>query len=152
NRGEIVQRAWRATMAHLRELHGRTLSNWTWARNHTLEHKHPLGSVKPLDLVFNVGPFQVGGGRDVINNIAHSQLGPAPWTATFGPSTRRVIDFGAPGQAQGINPVGQSGVLLDTHYGDQSAPYATGRYVTMHLDPNDVSQSTRSVLVLQPPK
>jgi integrase len=35
---------------------------------------------------------------------------------TCGPSTRRIIDFADPGQACGINPVGQSGVLFDKHY------------------------------------
>ena len=69
----------------------------------------------------------------------------------YGPSTRRLIDFAAPGSALGINPVGQSGVLFDEHYNDQAAAFAAGRYVNEHLLEADVSAHTRQTLILQAP-
>jgi penicillin amidase len=68
----------------------------------------------------------------------------------LGPSTRRVIDFADASKALGINPVGQSGVLFDTHYADQAADYIAGRYQAQHLSEADVAAHTRSSLVLQP--
>ena len=149
NRNDIVQEAWRATLAHLQELRGVSIAAWTWGRNHAVTHAHPLGRMKPLDWVFNVGPLEAPGGRELPNNLAQP-LGPAPWSVTYGPSTRRVIDFAAPGGAQGINPVGQSGVLFDAHYKDQAQDYVDGRYRAMHLDAGAVKLATRSVLLLQP--
>jgi penicillin amidase len=104
---------------------------------------------KPLHLLFNVGPFSVPGGRETPNNLS-GDVGPAPWAVSYGPSTRRVIDFAQPGKAQGINPVGQSGVLFDRHYADQAERFAEGMYVPQHLTPNDVQAHTQSTLTLQP--
>jgi penicillin G amidase len=151
NRNDIIQRAWQAALEHLRDRLGVAMPGWTWGRNHQVTHAHPLGRIKPLDWVFNVGPLEAPGGRELPNNLAQA-LGPAPWQVTYGPSTRRVIDFAAPGQALGINPVGQSGVLFDAHYSDQAQDYIAGRYQPMHLDAADVKKATRSTLVLQPPR
>lgn len=149
NRNDIVLRAWQAALAHLQELRGISLPGWTWGRNHTVVHAHPLGRIKPLDLLLNVGPLEAPGGRELPNNLAQP-LGPAPWSVTYGPSTRRVIDFAAPGRAQGINPVGQSGVLFDAHARDQAQDYIAGRYHPMHLDAADVKKAARSTLLLRP--
>ena len=149
NRNDIVQQAWQAALSHLRETRGISLPTWTWGQNHSVVHAHPLGRIKPLDLLFNVGPLPAPGGRELPNNLAQP-LGPAPWSVTYGPSTRRVIDFAAPGEARGINPVGQSGVLFDAHYGDQARDYLAGQYHPMHLDAQAVRRATRSTLQLLP--
>ncbi len=150
SRNDIVRRAWRATLDHLQKVDGQSLPAWTWGRNHLLTHAHPLGRIKPLDWLLNVGPLEAPGGREIPNNMAHA-IGPAPWTVVYGPSTRRIIDFADAGKALGINPVGQSGVWLDEHYKDQAPDFIAGRYQPMHLNPADVKASTRSTLVLQPP-
>lgn len=149
NRNDIVQQAWQAALGHLRETRGISLPAWSWGQNHSVVHAHPLGRMKPLDLLFNVGPLPAPGGRELPNNLAQP-LGPAPWSVSYGPSTRRVIDFAAPGQARGINPVGQSGVLFDTHYSDQARDYLAGQYHPMHLDASAVQGATRSTLQLLP--
>jgi penicillin amidase len=69
---------------------------------------------------------------------------------SYGPSTRRVIDFADASQAQGINPVGQSGVLFDAHYQDQAQTFIAGGYVPQHLSQADVLAHTRSTLTLAP--
>jgi penicillin amidase len=77
-------------------------------------------------------------------------IGPAPWAVTYGPSTRRVIDFADASQAVGINPVGQSGVLFDKHYADQAERFAEGIYVPQYLSKKDVAKHTESTLTLEP--
>lgn len=149
NRFETVRVAWTKTLKHLQNLYGTSLLDWAWGKTHTLTHGHPLGMQKPLHLLFNVGPFSVPGGRETPNNLS-GDVGPAPWAVSYGPSTRRVIDFAQPGKAQGINPVGQSGVLFDRHYADQAERFAEGLYVPQHLTPNDVQANTKSTLTLQP--
>ena len=149
DRDDIVQQAWRATLKHLQTTRGSALASWTWGSNHTLTHGHPLGRQKPLNLLFDVGPFPVPGGREIPNYMYHA-MAPAPWTVTTGPSTRRLIDFADAGKALGINPVGQSGVLFDAHYADQAESFVRGGYQPMHLNAADVAASTRSTLVLQP--
>lgn len=148
-RRDIVRDAWRASLAHLRSVLGAQPQDWTWGRAHRLTHGHVLGRQEPLHLLFNVGPFPAPGGRDVPNNLFHP-LGPAPWQVAHGPSTRRLIDFADPARSLGINPVGQSGVLLDPHRADQAEDYIAGRYRPQHLDDGDIRIHTRSTLRLLP--
>ena len=149
NRNDILQQAWHATMAHLRSTLGQYPTRWTWGQAHTLTHDHPLGQQQPLDRLFNVGPFPVPGGREVPNNFFHP-MGPAPWAVSYGPSTRRLIDFADAALSLGISPLGQSGVLFDTHHHDQAKTFAAGHYLPQHLAPADVAANTRSTLLLQP--
>ena len=146
DRTHVVRQAWQRSLAHLRETLGDAPSAWQWGKAHTLTHNHPLSVQKPLNLLFNVGPFAAPGSHEVPNNLS-AKIGPAPWPVTYGPSTRRVIDFADAGKALTINPVGQSGVLFDRHYGDQAHDYAEGRYHTADMG----ASPARTALQLVPP-
>ncbi len=148
-RDTTLQKAWRATMTHLRATFGTDPSHWAWGQTHTLTHNHPLGQQKPLDKLFSVGPFGVPGGREIPNALG-SSIGPGPWAVTYGPSTRRVIDFADSTKALGINPLGQSGFVFDTHYRDQSLTYVAGDYVRQWLAEDDVGKNTQSTLTFRP--
>ncbi|PMZ87242.1 MULTISPECIES: penicillin acylase family protein [unclassified Pseudomonas] len=148
-RADTVKAAWQASLAHLKSTLGADASQWQWGSAHTLTHGHPLGQQKPLDLFFNVGPFAAPGSHEVPNNLS-AKIGPAPWPVTYGPSTRRLIDFSDPAHSLTINPVGQSGVLFDSHYDDQAEAYVEGMYFQAHLNDEEVTANTRSTLKLLP--
>jgi penicillin amidase len=150
NRFEVIRIAWTNTINHLSKLYGTTLTDWTWGKTHTLTLTHPLGNLTGLGWIFNIGPFAVPGGRETPNNFSQ-EVGPAPWKVSYGPSTRRIIDFGHPDKAQSISPSGQSGVPWDHHYSDQSEHFVSGIYAPMHLDPKDVEVHTENTLTLNPP-
>lgn len=149
NRFETVRIAWVNTIKHLESIYGKDLLLWRWGNAHTLTHVHPLGMQKPLDRIFNVGPFKVAGGRETPNNL-NVNMGPGPWPVKSGPSTRRVIDFAQPDKSIGINPVGQSGVLFDKHYDDQAALFSEGLYMRQYLSAADVKAQTITTLTLRP--
>ncbi|WP_247839727.1 penicillin acylase family protein [Pseudomonas sp. MWU12-3103b] len=148
-RADVVKAAWQASMAHLKQTLGDNPSDWQWGTAHTLTHGHPLGQQKPLDHIFNVGPFAAPGSHEVPNNLS-AKLGPAPWPVTYGPSTRRLVDFADPAHSLTINPVGQSGVPFDSHYDDQAEEYVEGMYVQAHFSEEEVTANTRSTLKLLP--
>jgi len=148
-RADIVRMAWRVAVDHLKGTLGKDPGQWQWGKAHTLTHEHPLGMQQPLDRLFNVGPFAMPGSHEVPNNQS-AKLGPAPWKVSYGPSTRRVIDFADPAHAHTINPVGQSGVLFDAHYGDQAKDYSEGKYRQALLQEGDVAKGTVSTLELVP--
>ena len=149
SRSDTVKAAWQASLAHLRSTLGDDATQWAWGSAHTLTHSHPLGQQKPLDKLFNVGPFAAPGGHETPNNLSQP-VGPAPWSVVYGPSTRRLIDLADATTALGINPVGQSGVLFDAHYKDQAEGYMRGEYVPMHLDAQAIKANSRSQLILRP--
>ena len=149
SRADTLLVAWNQTLKHLRLNFGNDSAQWTWGRAHTLTHGHPLGQVKPLDRIFNAGPFPAPGGHETPNNLSNP-IAPLPVAVTFGPSTRRVIDFGAPEKSRGINPVGQSGVWSDPHYDDQAAMHIQGLSRQHYLSEADVVAHTRSTLQFKP--
>ncbi|WP_367373359.1 penicillin acylase family protein [Pseudomonas lini] len=146
---ETVKVAWQASMAHLKTTLGADSTQWKWGKAHTLTHGHPLGTQKPLERIFNVGPFAAPGTHEVPNNLS-AKIGPAPWPVTYGPSTRRLIDFADPAHSLTINPVGQSGVPFDSHYADQAEAYIEGVYYQAHFNDEEVTANTRSTLKLLP--
>jgi len=148
-RADIVKLAWDNSLAHLKTTFGDDPTQWQWGKAHTLTHGHPLGMQKPLDKLFNVGPFAAPGSHEVPNNQT-AAIGPAPWPVTYGPSTRRLIDFADPAHALTINPVGQSGVPFDAHYGDQAQSYIEGGYEQAHFSDEEVTANTRGTLKLLP--
>lgn len=148
-RKDTLKIVWQATLAHLRNKLGTNPTDWGWGKAHSLTHTHTLASKKPLDWLFNVGPFAAPGGRELPNNLS-SPIGPAPWAVTYGPSTRRLIDFADPAHALGINPVGQSGVPFNRHYQDQAQTYIEGGYQPQYLSASDIADHTRSTLTLRP--
>jgi penicillin amidase len=149
SRADTVKTALQASLAHLRSTLGDVPAQWAWGSAHTLTHSHPLGQQKPLDKLFNVGSFAAPGGHETPNNLSQP-VGPAPWSVVYGPSTRRLVDMADAGSALGINPVGQSGVLFDSHYKDQAERYMRGEYVPMHLDAEAIKANSRSQLILRP--
>jgi penicillin amidase len=148
-RADTVKVAWQASMAHLKATLGADSAQWQWGKAHTLTHGHPLGMQKPLDQIFNVGPFAAPGTHEVPNNLS-AKIGPAPWPVTYGPSTRRLIDFADPAHSLTINPVGQSGVPFDSHYADQAEAYIEGVYYQANFNEEEVMANTRSTLKLLP--
>lgn len=149
SRADTVLVAWRNSITQLKATLGDDPAHWQWGRAHTLTHEHPLGKQKPLDWLFNVGPFDAPGSHEVPNNLS-AKLGPAPWPVSYGPSTRRLIDFADPTHTLTINPVGQSGVPFDKHYKDQAQSFIEGQYDKPYLEEADVQLNTRSTLRLMP--
>ncbi|MFO6398294.1 N-acylhomoserine lactone acylase HacB, partial [Pseudomonas aeruginosa] len=148
-RADIVRAAWNASLAHLRGTLGNDPSGWLWGKAHTLTHEHALGQQALLKRLLNVGPFAAPGTHEVPNNLS-AKIGPAPWAVTYGPSTRRLVDFADPTHSLGINPVGQSGVPFDGHYDDQAEAYIEGHYLPQHYEENEVKANSKGVLVLEP--
>ncbi|WWF45529.1 penicillin acylase family protein [Pseudomonas trivialis] len=148
-RADTVKRAWDNSLSHLKATFGDDPTQWQWGKAHTLTHGHPLGSQKPLDQIVNVGPFAAPGTHEVPNNQS-ANIGPAPWPVTYGPSTRRLIDFADAAHALTINPVGQSGVPFDAHYSDQAQTYIEGGYEQAHFTDEEVTANTRGTLKLLP--
>jgi penicillin amidase len=86
-----------------------------------VEYEHALGKVALLRRIFNVGPFEVSGSNEVINNQMFDYTNESKYVVKGGPS-RRVIDFSDIENSWTIclqdnqNP-------FSTHYNDQAEIY-----------------------------
>ncbi|HHC81211.1 MAG TPA: penicillin acylase family protein, partial [Flavobacteriia bacterium] len=116
---DIIGQSFKNAVSFLEQQLGNSVSDWTWNKVHTLEHKHPIGEVSLLRRFFNVGPFPINGANEVINNQLFNLDSTGYYKVLAGPSTRRVIDFSDVEKSVGILPTGQSGNPLSNHYKDQ---------------------------------
>lgn len=150
NREEIIEQAALKTIALLKKICGEKPELWTWGKIHTLTHAHALGAIKPLDKFFNVGPFVVDGGSEVINNLHYKFENAGYFNVDGGPALRKVTDFGDIENGVTISPTGQSGNLMSPHYSDQAEMFATGKTRKMMMNRNEIQSKSTNQIVLKP--
>ncbi len=148
-RDELIGQAFSETVKFLSQRLGSDVKQWQWKQDVQMVHQHPLGAVKPLDKLFNVGPLTSNAGVEAINNLMF-QSEANELKIIMGPSTRRIIDFGDIMNSLGINPTGQSGVVLDKHYADQAEAYSKGQFRRQYYSKSDVEAHSEGVLILLP--
>ncbi|MCB0473178.1 MAG: penicillin acylase family protein [Flavobacteriaceae bacterium] len=145
-RKDIVTGAFKNAVSFLENQLGPNSDDWTWNRVHTLEFKHPIGEVAMMRGYFNVGPFEVKGGNEVINNQIFNLDSTGYYRVHAGPSTRRVIDFSDVDNSMTILPTGQSGNPQSEHYSDQAQKFLNGEFVRMLLDEKEIRASKNKLV------
>ena len=150
-KNDIVAKSLKEALVFLEKQLGSDINSWNWSRVHTIEHQHPMGQVKSLRSYFNVGPFEINGGKEVINNLSFNLDSTGYYKVRSGPSTRRVIDFSNIEGSMSISPTGQSGNPLSDHYKDQAQKFVDGEFVPMLLNKETI-QKKKNKLVLEPKK
>jgi penicillin amidase len=108
-----------------------------------------LGEVAALRSYFNVGPFEINGSNEVINNLMFTFTESGNHQVKAGPSTRRIIDFSDIENCVSILPTGQSGNPLSEHYKDQAQMYNEGKFRKMKMNKKEIEASARK-LVFKP--
>lgn len=147
NRGDFFRATFIKTIQELEKKLGSNPDKWRWGKLHTVEFVHPLGRMKPLNTIFNIGPYEASGATQEVNNQKVTSF-KGDFSVTAGPSTRRIIDFSNPSKAWGILPAGNSGHVLSPFYKDQTKRFLNGQYreELMELEEKDIF----SKLILTP--
>ncbi|MBP4139890.1 penicillin acylase family protein [Flavobacterium geliluteum] len=148
-RSQIVSESFNQAISELRKQFGDAVTDWTWAKIHTVEHEHPLGKVAALRKLFNVGPFAAPGSNEVINNQFFGLNREGEYAVKGGPSTRRIVDFSDVENSWSILPTGQSGNPFSKHYDDQAEMYNAGKFRKMKLNKEEIIK-TSTKLVFKP--
>ncbi|WP_091173339.1 penicillin acylase family protein [Flavobacterium sinopsychrotolerans] len=147
-RSQIVSKSFKESVVALENQLGKTVSDWTWNKVHTVEHQHPLGKVAALRSIFNVGPFEVSGSTEVINNLFFDFTDDGNYIVKGGPSTRRIIDFSDIENSWSILPTGQSGNPLSEHYSDQAELYNAGKFRRMMLNKEEIVRTSTKLVFI----
>ncbi len=149
-RSDILSEAISHAYEKLSENLGDNMDQWQWKKIHKLTHPHILGSVDLLAPYFNVGPFEVDGGVETVNNSMMALTHGPRLDARAGAAMRRVIDMGNVAGANGILPTGQSGHFLSPHYDDQAQMYANGEFRILMTREEDIFKLEKNHLTLLP--
>jgi penicillin amidase len=150
HRDELMRIALRETADELKNRFGPSLEAWAWKKMHKIRFSHTLGSVKPLDQLFNRGPYPIGGDSNTIWNTATSYYDLAADTMV-GPPFRFIADLGDLDHCLGLLTPGQSGHPLSKHYADQVKAWFTRGYHPMIINRQELETATEDTLTLLPP-
>lgn len=153
-RSNIFSSAFDSTIVALNNELGNDIETWKWGRVHTVEYQHAIPrAVKFLAPVFNVGPFEVWGGRAVLNKISFKLSKDGKYNSTSGPAMRTIIDFSdVENKSYSVIPTGQSGVFMSKHYSDQAKMYNAGKYRKQMMNKEEIVKKSEDILILKPSK
>ena len=124
--GEEMRRALRAAAHHLSTRHGPDPAGWAWGRIRPLTFKHPVSIRKPLERIFDLGPYPWGGDT---NTVSPATVSPAHPTANpeAVASLRMAIDVGEWEQSRFVLPGRAVGESLLAPLRRPDGPVAQGR-------------------------
>jgi penicillin amidase len=153
-RKDILTEAYDRMINSLTEELGENTDEWLWGKVHTVEYEHFIGkAVKPLRKIFNVGPFNVWGGKQVINQIGFNINADGQYHSVSGPAMRTLIDFSdIEKKSFSVIPTGQSGIFMSKHYADQVDLYNSGQYRKQMMNKEEIISNSKDVLILKPGK
>ncbi len=124
---------------------GHNYRHWHWGKMNRLEFKHPLGRVRPLNLLFNYGPVQTSGGNYQVNPFKAFGC-ENRFDVQVGPSTRVLVDFDNPEESLGVLPLGQSGHLFSRNYSNQNQLYMNYKYRKQLMDWEKLQKGKHTII------
>jgi penicillin G amidase len=108
--------AFEATLEELSTKLGDNPARWQYGKIHRMTFGHVLGMLKPLDKLFNRGPYPIGGDVDTVNMGAGAPN--QPENVITVPSFRQIANLADLAASLSIHAPGQSGQLASKHYDD----------------------------------
>ncbi len=125
-RDDMIRKSLREAVADLLAKFGSDSKTWRWGELHTVTLRHPLGLVKPLDRIFNLGPYPFPGGSTSLISGEYSYN--EPFAVTVAASFRQVFDLANGQEYRAVITSGQSGQAFSDHYSDQTELWLNGGY------------------------
>ena len=148
-KSELLHRALRIALRDLRAHLGDDIETWTWGRLNHIHFSHPLGTVKPLHLLFNRGPYPMPGDRDTLLRASGKPAFPFEPVAVVD-ALRFIADLSDWDRCQIIVPGGQSGHVASPNYASQIPLWREGLMLTLPFSRPAVERMARERLVLSP--
>ncbi|WP_243075982.1 penicillin acylase family protein [Microbacterium sp. SS28] len=148
---EMLERTAEGAYKRLAKLQGDRPDRWNWGDLHALTLTNGTfgeSGVKPIEWLFNRGPYAVGGGGSVVDATGWT-LGEGFETVTV-PSMRMVVDL-ADFDASGWNHLtGASGHAFHADYTDQTSAWQQAQLTPWAFSPDAVAAAATDTLTLVP--
>jgi penicillin amidase len=150
-RDDIVLRSFADALEYLGNRFGDVPHAWRWSRLHSVTFVHnPVGQsgIRPLELIFNRGPVEVGGSGYTVN--AASYKSEEPYATQSGVSQRLIVDLSDLDNSLSVHSTGQSGLPFDKHYDDMISLWQKVKYHPMLWSEETVQGNREGLLILEP--
>lgn len=121
----VVTKSYQAAVERAVCLQGHAPEKWVWGTFHSVPFEHPLGAIKPLNLLFNPEVNAMGGSRVTVGAAGwNSSTG----TVNHGAPWRGVTDLAHMETSYNVISPGQSGYVWSKWYDNQIDDWVNGRY------------------------
>jgi penicillin amidase len=147
-RKKLLVRSTKQALNWLNEELGADINNWQWGKIHRVIYSHALSLQKPLDKVFNRGPFPIGGDTDTICQTAMFPNDPYDNLA-WAPSFRQIIDMSDLSRSVAVFSPGQSGQIGSLHYDDLIDRWLEGKYYPVLWTRDQIEKAAKARLILE---
>lgn len=124
-----------------------TQDDWKWGSVHQATFRHGMSVKTPLDKIFNIGPFPVGGDTDTVFQTAYNPSSPYHSTE-WCPALRLIMDIGRWDNSYIISPPGQVGVIGSKHFDDLAPIWLNGDYIPMLWSFDKIKSLSKNELTL----
>ncbi len=151
DRDTIFRKALAAAVDELENALGKDPQQWRWGDLHAATFRNQtLGrsGVKPIEALFNRGPFATSGGSNIVNATGWSTL--KGYEVRSLPSMRMIVDLADLSRSLSIHTTGQSGHAYHPNYIDMADLWRNIRYHPMLWDRNQVEENARYRLHMTP--
>ena len=147
---QIVRKSYGDAVRALQDRLGDDPDAWQWGKLHQLTLKHPLGSVKILDRLFdlNRGPYPAGGSSHTVSPYKYKYTD--PFAVIHGASHRHIYTPDDWDASLTVIPTGTCGVPASPHYCDQTELYLANQYHADYFTKAKVVQHSRYRMTLVP--
>ena len=133
----------------LGKLYGDAPPEWKWGRVHTATFAHQFGARKPLDLIFNAGPYPTDGNGFTVTNAGY-RVNADGYPQRTVSSMRHIMDVTNWDTVRWIHTTGESGQPFSAHYNDLVNKWRAVQYETMPFSRAAVEKSAANTLTLKP--
>jgi len=143
-----ISAAFQAAIEELRARCGDDASRWEYGAVHMMTYNHALGMVKPLNKIFNRGPFPLGGDIDTVNMgaVAPNQ----PEVVITVPSYRQIVNLADLKTSLAGHSPGQSGHPASKHYDDFIESWLNVQHHPMLFERSMIEENAEGTLHLLP--
>ena len=143
-----IANAFTAAVEELCEKLGSNITGWQYGKIHTMTYNHPLGMIKPLEKIFNRGPYPSGGDIDTVNMRAstHQQ----PERVIVVPSYRQIVNLADMKASLSGHAPGQSGQVASKHYADFIKPWLKVEHHPMLFERSMIEANAEGTLRISP--
>jgi len=125
------------------------MSGWKWGKFHKICLKHPMGSVKILNWLFelNSDRYKVGGSDHTVCPFYNYEAGPS---VLVGASERHIFNTADWDESYTIIPDGNSGIPSSEFYLSQTKKYFNGQFFKDAFSDEAVKAEVKYTLKLLP--
>ena len=147
---DLLAHALNDALRYLQTNYGFDMRKWQWGKMHRASFPHALGAVKPLDKIFNRGPYPYGGDTATVWQAAFVPQLPIPDNTVFTASWRQIMDVSDWDASRGVLPTGQSGHPASRHFDDMIALWLQGETHPLLWSRERILQEQEGFLALEP--